>query len=126
MDDVDDCDRTYRDVIDRLVRACRAGQGQMGARRARAGLWNANADAQPEAMPDQRLMNLLLARLDQAEREVLAQMLSEAFVSGVHETLVTIYKAGVPPFNVAYEGTPFHDFVGRLEGWTWPDGQTRS
>jgi hypothetical protein len=121
MDDVDDNDRTYRDVIDRLVRACHDGQGQIGASRARAGLWNANADAQPDAMPDQRAMNRLLAGLDQAEREVLAQMLSEAFEGGVHETLVTLYDAEVPPFDAGYEGTPFHDFAGRLDHWSWPE-----
>jgi len=63
------------------------GKVRSELRRARAGVWNANADAQPDDMPDQRAMNLLLARLDQAEREVLAQMLSEAFEGGVHATL---------------------------------------
>jgi hypothetical protein len=124
MFDVDDNDRTYRDVIDRLVQSCREGQGQIGPRRVRAGLWNANADAQPDDMPDQQAMNLLLARLDLAEREILAQMLSEAFQGGVHETLVILHEAEVPPFDIAYEGTPFHDFVGRLDDWPWPDDQT--
>jgi hypothetical protein len=101
-------------------------QGQIGARRARVGLWNANADTQPDVIPDQRAMNPLLTRLDQAEREVLAQMLSEAFEGGVHETLATLYDAEIPPFDTAYEGTPFNDFVGRLDGWIWPEGQTRS
>jgi hypothetical protein len=25
----------------------------------------------------------------------------------------------VPPFEDGYEGSPFNDFVGRLEGWEW-------
>jgi hypothetical protein len=35
--------RQYRGIIDRLVRDCRSGQGTIGASRARAGVWNANA-----------------------------------------------------------------------------------
>jgi hypothetical protein len=89
-------------------------------------VWNANADAQREEMPDQRATNLLLARLHQAERDVLVQMLSEAFDSAVHETPVTLHDAEIWPFDVAYEGTPFHDFAGRLDGGSWPEGRMRS
>ena len=48
-------------------------------------------------------------------------MLAKEFVSGVHETLVVLHELGVPPFDTGYEGTPFHDFVGRLTDWEWPD-----
>ncbi len=44
-------------------------------------------------------------------------MLYEAFWGGVHETLVILHEEGVSPFDTAYEGTPFHDFVGRLDDW---------
>ena len=125
MGNVDDSDRTYREVIDRMVDSCRDGQGQIGARRARAGVWNAYADALPDELSDQRAMNLLLARLDPADREVLAQMLYEAFRGGVHEALVILHEEGVSPFDAGYEGTPFHDFVGRLDDWPWPEDQTR-
>jgi hypothetical protein len=30
------------------------------------------------------------------------------------------------PFDKAYEGTPFHDFVGRLDDWEWPKASKRS
>jgi len=114
-------DRTqYRRLIDRLVWACRDGQGQIGSRRARAGVWNANADAEPAAMPDQHAMNDLLRRLDPTVREVLAQMLEQAFVSGVHETLLVAHEEGIDPLDDGYEGTPFHDFAGRLDDWPWP------
>jgi hypothetical protein len=122
---VDKDDRKlYRDVIDRLVQACQHGQGQIGANRARAGVWNAAANHQPDRMPDQRSMNLLLLRLEAADRQVLAQMLTQAFESGVHETLVTLHEAEIAPFDAAYEGTPFHDFAGRVAGWTWPTDET--
>ena len=51
---------------------------------------------------------------------MLATMLQEALVAGVHETLVKLYEAQVEPFEDGYEGTPYHDFIGRLGGWEWP------
>jgi hypothetical protein len=48
-------------------------------------------------------------------------MLEDEFVSGVHESLVVLHEESVPPFDGGYEGTPFHDFVGRLGDWDWPE-----
>jgi hypothetical protein len=75
-----------------------------------------------KAVRELTAVNNLLARLDDVERETLAQMLDQQFVSGVHETLVVLHETETPPFDEAYEGTPFHDFIGRLNGWTWPSG----
>jgi hypothetical protein len=119
-----DVDRVYRDLIDRLVHDCRKGQGQIAARRARAGLWNQNAT--PEDLPDQHEVDALLARLPSADREVLARVLEEEFVSGVHAALVALHEARLPPFDKAYEGTPFHDFIGRLSDWGWPASSSRT
>jgi transposase len=126
MDGTDDGngDRLYRRIIDDLVTTCRDGQGQIGPRRARSGLWNANATA--DNLRDQRAINVLLQRLSSQDRETLASLLEEAFVSGVHSALVTLHEAQVAPLDKAYEGTPFHDFVGRLGGWTWPESRSRS
>ncbi|MCA9677451.1 MAG: hypothetical protein KC464_20675 [Myxococcales bacterium] len=107
----------YRDIIDALVHSCREGQGQIASRRARAGLWNQNAEDMPGEMPDQHAFNVLLRKLDVGDREVLATMLAEQFESGVHEALVVLHERSVPPFDEGYEGTPFHDFVGRIAGW---------
>src|SRR4051812_21386400 len=96
----------YRDVIDALVRMCRDGQGQIGPRRAREGVWNPNASA--EFLPDQHKMNLLLARLPAGEREVLAQMLAHEVEVGVFETLKALEELGVAPFDDGYEGSPYH------------------
>jgi hypothetical protein len=121
MSSVADDERAQcRTLIDSLVRACREGQGRIGPDRARRGVWNPEAMARPEQMPGQHKMNILLAGLSDADREVLAQMLAEAFRSGVHETLVILHEAAVPPFQDGYEGSPFHDFTGRMEGWPWP------
>jgi FixJ family two-component response regulator len=109
----------YRDVIDALVQACREGQGQMGAQRARAGIWNANAT--PDRMQDQHAINMLLKRLSVEEREVLATMLTDEVVRGVFESLKVLEESGIEPFQDGYEGSPFHDFIGRLNDWDWPE-----
>jgi hypothetical protein len=59
-----------------------------------------------------------------SERRVLGEMLAKQFQSGVHEALVVLQNK-VPPFDCAYEGTPFHDFAGRLDGWKWPKDSCR-
>jgi hypothetical protein len=124
MGDESEDDRVYRTIIDRLVEACHKGQGQIGRKRALAGVWNANATA--KRFPEQHEVNLLLGRLSKEDREVLARMLEEAFQGGVHSALATLHEAELPPFDKAYEGTPFHDFVGRLDDWEWPKSASRS
>ncbi len=119
-----DDDQRYRELIDALVEQCLKGQGQIAARRARDGVWNKNATA--KTLPEQHEVNVLLEALSPAQREVLAKMLAEQFRGGVHQTLVTLHESEVKPFDKAYEGTPFHDFVGRLTDWSWPDDGERS
>lgn len=119
-----DDDRNYRELIDELVQQCKEGQGQIAARRTRDGVWNKNASA--KKMPEQHRFNSLLKALTPKQREVLADMLAEQFQGGVHQTLVTLHEHEVKPFDRAYEGTPFHDFVGRLTDWNWPEDGERS
>ena len=109
---------TYRQVIDALVRMCKDGQGDVGARRARAGLWNPNAT--PDTLPEEHQANMLLGRLSTSERTLLAALLSEQVVVGVFETLKALEDFSIPPFVGGYEGGPYHDFIGRLGGWQWP------
>jgi len=66
--------RVYRQIIDELVRVCKEGQGQIGPNRARKGLWNPNATE--EFIPEQHTINVLLAKLTEEEREVVAKMLA--------------------------------------------------
>jgi hypothetical protein len=113
--------KTYRDVIDELADMCRNGQGQIGARRARAGVWNQNATA--DYLSDQLEINALLSRMSVADREVLAKMLAWEVVTGVFETLKVLQQFQVPPFEDGYEGSPFNDFIGRLDGWEWPQNK---
>ena len=111
--------KVYREIIDELVDVCHHGQGQIGSNRARAGLWNQNAT--PNYLPDQHRINALLHRLAPPERETLAQMLAEAFEGGVFETLKALESFEIAPFVGGYEGSPFHDFIGRLADWDWPE-----
>ena len=109
----------YRDLIDHLVDDCHNGQGQIGPRRVRAGVWNKNATA--ETIPDQHEINLLLARMPAADREIVAELLAKAHEGGVFMTLVALESFEIAPFESGYEGSPYNDFVGRLSDWEWPE-----
>lgn len=110
--------KMYRDVIDELVDMCHNDQGQISARRARDGVWNQNATA--DYLSDKHEMNVLLSRMSAADREVLAKMLAWEVVTGVFETLKVLEQFQVRPFEDGYEGSPFNDFIGRLDEWEWP------
>jgi hypothetical protein len=111
--------QVYRDVVDHLVDVCQNGQGQIGARRVRAAIWNENANA--EFLPDQHEINILLSRMSAADREILAQLLAREFWHGVFETLKALEEFEIAPFENGYEGSAYNDFVGRLDGWEWPE-----
>lgn len=57
---------------------------------------------------------------------MLAKILRDQFVAGIYAALVALHDGEISPFEVAYEGSPAHDFVGRLEGWEWPAESARS
>lgn len=109
----------YRDVIDALVENCRTGQGQIGPDRARKGLWNRNATA--ESMPGQYRFNELLARLPREDRNIIAEMLAQEYVSGAFAALSVLNDFQVAPFEEGYEGAAYNDFVGRMDDWPWPE-----
>jgi hypothetical protein len=110
----------YRDFIDHMVEVCRHGQGSIGPARARSGIWNRNAT--PDELVDQYAINQLLADLNDDQRGIIAGMLADAFQGGVFETLKALEEFEVEPFVEGYEGSPYHDFVGRvvLDQWEWP------
>lgn len=111
----------YRALIDELVSECREGQGTVYPGRVRRGVWHEHADAHADEMPEEHRMNRLLTRLSSDEREVVARMLELAYEGAVHDTLRVLHDREVSPFDDAYEGTPFHDFMGRLStDWEWP------
>lgn len=109
----------YKEVIDQLVNVCKEGQGQIGARRVREGVWNENANE--NFIPDQHKINVLLQGMSADQRETLAAMLSQAVVTGVFETLKSLEQFEIEPFKEGYEGSPYNDFIGRLDDWTWPN-----
>jgi hypothetical protein len=111
--------QVYRAVIDLLVDVCHNGQGQIGAQRVRAGIWNVNATA--EFLPDQHEINLLLSRMPAADREILARLLAREVELGMFETLKALEQFEITPFESGYEGSAYSDFVGRLDHWEWPE-----
>jgi len=119
--------KKYRDFIDCMVDVCKNGQGQIGSERALSGLWNQNATEENAKEDidwnDQYQMNLLLQKLSQAERKVIALMLEQSFRGGVFETLKYLEEFEIEPFIEGYEGSPYNDFIGRVakEPWDWPE-----
>jgi len=111
--------KIYREIVDALVDVCRDGQGQIGPRRVRGGTWNRNAS--PGFLPDQHEINELLSRLSSKDRDVLAGLLEHQVQVGIFETLKVLEQFRVHPFEDGYEGSPFHDFVGRIADWKWPE-----
>ena len=109
---------TYRQAIDQLVAECRDGHGHIGPSRARKGLWNQNATS--TFLPDQHKVNEFLSELSEPQREVLAGLLEGQFSRGVFETLKVLETLEIEPFLDGYEGSPYHDFIGRLDDWEWP------
>ena len=110
--------QVYRAVIDGMVHACQHGQGQNGPRRANAGIWNRNATE--DSIPEQHEINLLLSRLSADDRRIIAGMLENAFSGGAFEALKVLEHFGIEPFRDGYEGSPYHDYIGRMQGWEWP------
>ncbi len=113
----------YRRLIDQLVHSCQQGQGQIGPNRVRRGAWNREATA--AGMRDQQKINDLLARLGPSERDVLAGMLFDAFVGGVHEALVVLHQNRVPPFEDGIEGAPFHTSLAGFTAGPGPQSDHR-
>lgn len=112
--------KAYRDFIDAMVRVCHDGAGQGGADRVRHGVWHKFAT--PDKLADQHRINVLLGTLDVMEREVVAKMLADEFSAGVFETLKALELFEIAPFVDGYEGSPFHDFIGRMAlDWDWPE-----
>ena len=108
--------RLYRKLIDELVHACREGQGRVVSQR--------HGLVLPEKrVRDARVESALVGQLSTGQREVFSLMLQGAFVAGVHSTLASLYARQVKPFDKAYEGSPFHDFIGRLDDWEWPSNE---
>ena len=113
----------YHKFIDSLVDMCHNGQGQIGSNRALKGIWNSNATS--EYIPEQHKINLLLERLSISDRQVLAKLLSDAVETGVFETLKALEEFQISPFESGYEGSPFNDFIGRLNDWDWPNAHSK-
>lgn len=112
----------YRTLIDMMVEECREGGGQVFSGRVRRGVWSPHALEHPDDLPEEHLINTVLAQLGREDRVVVARMLELSYEGGIHDVLRVLHDEEVAPFDDAYEGTPAHDFMGRLvTDWEWPD-----
>ena len=48
-------------------------------------------------------------------------MLSQEVVTGVFGALKALEVFRIAPFEEGYEGSPYNDSIGRLDGWNWPE-----
>ena len=119
---MNDADSEYRRLVDAMVEACNEGQGQIAASRVHAGVWNEHVDEHHE----QQAINELLATLTLDQRAVLAGLLTSQYRSGMFGALVVLSESETHPFDRAYEGSPFEDFMGRVDGWQWPENEPTS
>jgi hypothetical protein len=91
----------YRTMIDELVRECHHGQGRIGAGWAMRGVWIQAANDRPDDMPEEHRINMLLAGMEQEDREVLARMLASAFEDGVFPAAGHRYQLATRPLSLS-------------------------
>ena len=48
-------------------------------------------------------------------------MLAHEVEVGMFETLKALEQFQIEPFKDGYEGSPYNDFIGRLDDWGWPE-----
>lgn len=114
----------YRELIDAFVHSCHEGAGQVSAKRIRDGVWAPNASQ--STLPTEHAMNALLQSLTPSQKDTLAQIVAGQFEGGVFDVIAQLSWQDLEPFDRAYEGDPFNDFIGRLAGdWPWPEGEAR-
>lgn len=117
----------YKAIIDQLVNQTRlSGPGSSVAER---GIFS-NAPAHQE-------YNAFIRSLSPQHRSLLARMLSEARDEAIHDVLaaltwwMTTRDVGLTfrgePTPIELSGMGLHgDYVGRKNGWEWPEKQTAS
>ena len=73
-------------------------------------------------MPSRAVLTPILTGSICGEQAILALMLAHEVEAGVFETLKVLEQYEIAPFEDGYEGSPFHDFIGRISGeWEWPE-----
>jgi uncharacterized protein DUF6547 len=80
-------------------------------------------------IPDNQDINALLASLTVAQRDIVARMIQEAKVGGVHDAVVALlddggYRLSRDGVELPYQpfGTESHfDYIARLNGQEWPE-----
>lgn len=111
--------KIYRDFVDHMVNVCQKGLGQIPSNKVRKGIWIQNVT--PDVDDEHVEIHLLLQRMTKEDREIMARLLEDCVVNGVFETLKALEDFGIKPFDGGYEGSPYHDFIGRLDDWDWPE-----
>jgi hypothetical protein len=112
----------YKAIIDQL--ATDTSRRGAGTRIRRAGIFS--------KAPAHAKFNQFIDSLDSTKRELLAEMLQEEREGAIHDALadltwwITTRKVGLTydglPMPTELSGMGLHgDYVGRREGWDWPE-----
>lgn len=112
----------YKEIIDQLVNETRV-RGEAALVSERTVFSNA---------PSHREYNDFIGSLSPQQRDLLARMLDETRDSAIHDVLaaltwwINVRKVGLTlggePMPVDLSGMGLHgDYVGRRDGWNWPE-----
>ena len=74
-----------------------------------------------DSLPNAWAAKDFLEGLNESDGAMVAALLVGSYYGGIHDTLVVLHEYEIAPFDDGYEADPFHDFVGRLGGWEWPE-----
>jgi len=113
--------KIYQEIIDGLVKKSKSC---VEAKWALKGQAKGNSEYTDK-------LNILLSKLTAEERETLAQFVSDAYGSGIYDTLCDLeWYIDCKEMKISVEDeelpiTEFeglgNDYIGRCEGWEWPD-----
>jgi hypothetical protein len=107
----------YKELIDALVAASQAADAT----------WAKNGSYLD--IPDNKDINALLASLTTEQRAIIARMIQQAKVGGIHDAVVELlddggYRVSQDGVELPYQpfGTESHfDYIARLHGQEWPE-----
>ncbi len=117
-----DAKGVYKAIIDELVDDTHQGVGERLI--VEEGIWS-NAKDQDDG-------NRLVRSLSDDQRKTLAQMINQARIGAIHDILANLtwwfecrdvgmtFRGDPMPYELS--GMGLHgDFIGRLDGWKWPE-----
>lgn len=118
---MDKATEMYKEIIDRLVNMSKDCADARGVKKGKI----------PGVDAEKMVINDILKKLDDSERDILAELIIDAYHSGIYDTLeelewlrccksmeITVEGEKLPLDK--FEGMP-NDYIGRRTDWEWPE-----